>query len=272
MLFLEVAAAFAASACGILAILIGKGESTWGARHPALFKLFIVLSLTSFVALVVLAVAEERQSGKAAEETTALLAQASAERESLLEEVQDVGNQLAPFIEVATALYPNVDSEEALRLLTSRLDLLEERTETLELQFRFQTLDTLIRAQVVEQLRTAMNDTAVRAASVHVECEVSSSPLLEIGAEIVEILVEAGYSTAGPTTVSRVYAGRKPSVAIGYTPSCEDLANLIYGALRLMLRTEFASERLGDVDGECRFTLYIGGDPLFDVDGTVKFR
>jgi len=271
MLVIEVVAAVAASACGLLAVLVGKGQDTWGARHPALFWLFVSVSLISLAALLVLAVAGDRQTKRASQETRTLLENASTERDTLLGEVQDLGVQLAPFIEAASRLYPDVESEEALRLLTSRLDVLEERTQKLELEQLFWPLDTIIRAQVVRQLRSSMSGAAVRRASVHVECEVKSNSRLELGSEIVEILAEAGYDSTGPTTTARVYAGQQPSVAIKCSPSCEDLANMIYAALHLVLKTEFAGERADDVEGECPFILYIGGDPLFEADGTVEF-
>lgn len=261
MILWKVLAAVAASASGITAALKGKGKDTWGTRHPVVFWLFIGLSLISMAALIGLAVTENTESGEASEE-----------REALLGEIQDLGDKLAPFIEAAAVLYPDAEGDEALRLLTSRIDSLEQRTETLELQSHFQPLDLVIREQVVDQLRAATSDTAARGVSVHVVCEGGSNPRLEIGAEIVEILAEAGYSATGPKTQTTFRSGPAPSVVIKYSPSCEDLANMIYRALHLVLRTEFAGRRLDDVQGECRLTLQINGDPLFDVDGTVEFR
>ena len=272
MLFLKVVAAVAASACALLAALIGRGEGTTRTRHSALFWVFIAVSLLSMLTVVGLILTDNWQAETAAAERQKQAETAAAEREALLEEVQDLGAQLAPFIEVATALYPAAGREEALRLLTSRIDSMEERTEALELQLRFQPLDPVIRAEVVDQLRTVASEIAARGVSVSVWYEGGNNPRMQIGAEIVEILAEAGYSTTGPTSRMTIHSGPPASVVIGYSPSCEDLANMIYGALRLVLKTEFGGERLDDEQDECGFILTINGDPLFNSDGTVEFR
>ena len=261
MLLWKALAAVAASASGIIAALIGKGKATRGARHPKTFWIFIAFSLVGVVASIALAVAENTEFRRASQTNEALLA-----------EIHDLGDELAPFVEAATALYPNAEADEALRLLTTRIDSLEDRTGTLESQSHFQPLDPAIRTQVVGQLRAALSDAVARGVSVHVVCEGGSNPRLQIGAELVEVLTEAGYAATGPSTKTSFYSGAMPSVVIEYSPSCQDPANMLYRVLRPVLRTEFSGRKPDTEPDGCRLILEINGDPLFGADGTVEFR
>jgi len=260
MLALKVVAILVASACGILSAALGQGKDTWGARHHGFFRTFVALSLIAAATLIGLTIVDYHQSKEA-----------SADRDALLEEVRRLGNQLSPFIETASTLFPDIQKEEALKLLASQVESLEERTAVLELQPFFQPLDVSLRGAIVEQLRAAKDEVGEGTTKIHIKCEGGSTVRQELGEEIASMLDEAGFVTTGPATQISFGTGPLPPVSLKVNPSCEQLANEIYRALRLLLKTEFRGLTSGEEDG-CYVVLVIHGDPLFSEDGTVEFR
>jgi len=263
MLLWNVLAIVAASASGLIAAVLGREKSkpTECTGHRRLFWLLISVSVLGLGASIALAVVENGEAGSAA-----------ATNQALLGQVTDLNVKLAPFLEAASALFPDAGTEEALQRLRQEIDTLEQRTGTLESRTHFRPVDPDIRAVVVERLRAALSELGARELGISVVCEGGSNLRLQVGVEVVEILKEAGYAARGPSTEMTFRTAPTSAVVIGCTQSCIGLANAVYGALRPLLKTPFAGKLQETEQEGCQLVLEVLGDPLFGTDGTVEFQ
>ena len=214
-----------------------------------------------------------------AEEAEKREVEAKQERAMLQTEIGSLQSRLDPFVKIAQARYPEVNSDSALEQLSNEIAALRDKTTRLESATQqiasrdfFQPLDPLLRASVVEQLKSTRLKYQSINPSIYAWCDGGNRNRHLVAEELVQIFRDSGFVTDDPICGTTHSGNVLPPVGMTLNPQDTDLADDLASGLLSFLKVQQFVGKTTDERKRGTLTIEIHGDPLFWPDGSVTFK
>ena len=254
-------------------------------KHRRIRGLLVLLLIISTCATIAVVASDHRSSQKLEEQVSGLRMEAGTresaakqERAVLQEEVVRLEQKLDPFLKVALARFPNLAPESALQRLSEEIDVLRERTMQLETatesiarRDHYRPVDAAIRERVVGRLRSLGATGAGDGLAVSIYADTGDRNRQLVAAEFAEILREAGFEVAGPSSGITFSEGVLPSIRFKYHPDDRKDVRAFAEALDGLFAGE-VSGRPQESHERGKLAISIYGTPMFAPDGSVTLR
>jgi hypothetical protein len=194
------------------------------------------------------------------------LATVRDEKATIHRELLSYKEILDPIQKKAVQLYPELETAAALAKLAQDLDTVR----SLATRDSYRPLSPNIKQQVVGQLKAIAAEVGTNL-TIEVMVENGSVSRQRVAKALVDVLIEAGVSTKGPSGMTSFFQGVPSTMSFELNPDDLTLANRIAGAVGLFINQQMEGvNRPKQAHG--LFKIHLVGEPLFSADGVVTFK